>query len=272
MGHPQSGAATYAVVADLVYAFAEPTEVLLLIEAAQNERQQVLEESLILSSGAPLTRRDDPATGERRVVFTADGEVRIAYRATVAVGETPGPLDGLSQAPIAELPAEALRYLRPSRYCPSDRFESFCRREFDGKRGGELVNAILDWIDGHMTYEAGVSDSATTALDTFVDRAGVCRDFTHLALSLCRASDVPARAVSAHAYGLDPPDMHAVAEVYLDGAWRLLDATRKCPSQALIQVATGLDAADIAFMSVFGEATLIEQSFAVTAAGTWRDR
>ncbi|MDO8323921.1 MAG: transglutaminase family protein, partial [Phenylobacterium sp.] len=100
-------------------------------------------------------------------------------------------------------------------------------------------------------------------MDTFVDRAGVCRDFAHLAISLCRAADIPARAVSAYAWKLEPPDLHAVAEVYLGGRWRLIDATGLAPIDGLVRVATGLDAADIAFMTIFGRANLISQSFTV---------
>jgi transglutaminase-like putative cysteine protease len=98
-----------------------------------------------------------------------------------------------------------------------------------------------------------------------VDRAGVCRDFTHLVIGLCRAANIPARAVSAYAWRLEPPDLHAIAEVYLGGRWRLIDATGLAPIDGLVRVATGRDAADIAFMTIFGRASLIEQSFSIQA-------
>lgn len=249
--------------AELTYRFPGPAEVLLLLEAARSPDQAIHREALTITPGVDIARLDDSVTGERRAVFTAEGEVTVSYWADVEVFSRDTDLPGAEQAAVRDLPAEALRYLRASRYCPSDRFESFCRREFGALRGGERVQAILDWIDAHLTYESGISDAATTALDTFVDRAGVCRDFTHLAITLCRASDIPARAVSAHAFQLEPPDMHAVAEVYLGGRWRLIDATRKSPTSGLIRVATGLDAADIAFMTVFGQANLVAQRFSV---------
>lgn len=173
-------------------------------------------------------------------------------------------LRGAATMAIRDLPGEALPYLRASRYCPSDRFESFVEREFAALSGGDKVEAILAWIADHVDYRPGISDSTTTARDTFVDRAGVCRDFAHLAITLCRAADIPARAVSAYAWALEPADLHAVAEVYLGGRWQLIDPTGKAPIDGLVRVATGRDAADIAFMTIFGKATLLEQSFAIT--------
>jgi transglutaminase-like putative cysteine protease len=252
--------------ARLAYRFETPCEVLLLLEAARSADQAIHAERLTISPHADIARLDDSITGERRAVFTAHGPVEIRYAAEVELLMRETALDGAAAAPIRELPGEALRYLRPSRYCPSDRFEAFVQREFGALRGGAKVQAILDWIAAHLDYRAGVSDASTTALDTFVDRAGVCRDFAHLAISLCRAAAIPARAVSAYAWRLKPPDMHAVAEVYLGGRWRLIDATGKAPIDGLVRVATGLDAADIAFMTIFGQGELVAQSFAVRKA------
>lgn len=255
----------FRVEAELTYLFPEPAEVLLLLEAAHSSDQQVHRERLSITPPEGVTRLDDLVTGERRVVFNTDGETTIAYTAEVEVKARDVDLESEEQSAVRDLPADALRFLRASRYCPSDRFERFCRREFGELRGGARVQAILDWIDRRLAYEPGVSDATTTALDTFVGGAGVCRDFAHLAITLCRASDIPARAVSAYAYGLAPPDMHAVAEVFLGGRWRMIDATRKCDARNLIRVATGLDAADIAFMTVFGEAAMVAQRFSVEA-------
>lgn len=255
-----------SVRADLTYDFPEACETLLMVEAARGPDQTVRDEALRLSPELPLTRIDDPSGPERRVAVLAEGRVSIGYAATVEVVRGPVVLTGLPQPSVRSLPPHVLRYLRPSRYCPSDRFERFVHREFGRWRGGDRAAAILDWIVEHVDYVAGVSDAATDAGDTFSDRAGVCRDFAHLAITLCRAGDLPARAVSAYAWRLDPPDMHAVIEVFLDGAWRLADPTRKAPEAGLVRVAQGRDAADIAFMSVFGEADLVAQSFAVSAA------
>jgi transglutaminase-like putative cysteine protease len=200
-------------------------------------------------------------TGDRRVMFAAHGLVEIRYEVEIERSESVGVLAGLRQNAVRELPADALPYLNASPYCPANRFQGFVAREFGTLRGGDAAAAILAWIARAVDYRIGVSDSQTTALDTFVDRAGVCRDFTHLALTLLRAAGIPARAVSAYACDLDPPDMHAVAELYLEDSWRLIDPTGKAPLSGLVRVATGRDAADIAFMSIFGQGRLIRQSF-----------
>ncbi|MDB5438022.1 MAG: transglutaminase family protein [Caulobacteraceae bacterium] len=256
----------FKVDARMTYQFAGPSEVLLLLEAARGGDQTVSDESLTFSTQPALTRLDDELTGERRVAFLAAETVEIAYQATVDVAERDAELAGAVGPILEDLPSEAVRFLWPSRYCPSDRFERFVNREFSGTSGGDRVLAILDWIARHLDYVAGVSDAATTALDTFVDRAGVCRDFTHLAISLCRASLIPARAVSAYGYLLEPPDMHAVIEVYVGGRWRLADPTGKVRPDGLVRVASGLDAADIAFMTIFGQAQVISQAFSIDQA------
>lgn len=257
----------FSVSADLTYSFASPCEVLLLLEAANGGDQQVSEELLTLSNNPHVSRLDDETTGERRLAFCATDTVEIKYQALVEVAQRNTTLAGAEATIIENLPPEALKHLRPSRYCPSDRFERFVNREFSDTSGGHRVEAVLGWIAEHLDYVAGVSDASTTSLDTFVDRAGVCRDFTHLAISLCRASQIPARAVSAYGWLLDPPDMHAVLEVYVGGEWRLADPTGKVRPEGLVKVATGLDAADIAFMSIFGQAQLVNQSFAIEQVG-----
>ncbi len=203
--------------ANLTYDFAAPCEVLLLLEAARSPDQSIHSESLQISPFADIARLDDSVSGERRAVFTAQGRVEITYAGEVEVLRPPVDLHGAPASTIRELPGEALRFLRPSSYCPSDRFESFVDGEFRSLAGGDKVLAILAWIAENIEYRIGVSDAATTARDTFVDRAGVCRDFAHMVITLCRAAQIPARAVSAYAFKLDPPDMHAVAEVYLGG-------------------------------------------------------
>lgn len=257
---------TFQIDARLVYRFDEPCEVLLLLEAARSADQVVLSESLRLTPAVDVARLDDALDGERRAVFLAEGSMEITYSARVEVLPRRSGLGEGRVSPVRELPGEALRYLRPSRYCPSDRFESFVAREFGALPSGRQVTALLAWINAHIDYRAGASDVETTALDTFVDRAGVCRDFTHLAISLCRAAGVPARAVSAYAWNLEPPDMHAVLEVFLGDRWHLVDPTGRAPVDGLVRVATGLDAADIAFMTIFGRGEHVEQSFTITRA------
>jgi transglutaminase-like putative cysteine protease len=255
----------FDIHANLTYDFAKPCEVLLLVEATHGHGQTVHAETLTILPATSVARLNDTHTGERRAVFTAYGQVNISYAAEVEVAPRFPELQGAARMAIRDLPGDALPYLRASQYCPSDRFERFVEREFDMLSGGGKVSAILAWIAEHIDYKTGVSDATTTARDTFVDRAGVCRDFAHLAITLCRAADIPARAVSAYAWNLEPADLHAVAEVYLGGRWRLIDPTGRAPLHGLVRVATGRDAADIAFMTIFGGADLIAQRFSIHA-------
>lgn len=251
----------FDVSADLAYSFPAPSEVLLLIEAADTDGQSVLSETLEIEPAVLLSRvmgRD----GQRRTVFTAQGEMRLSYRASVERADVEDDGDR-TIASIRDLPDDVLPFLWQSRYCPSDRFESFTERTFGKLTDAALIDAILDWVADHLIYRGGVSSSRSDAMDTFVDRAGVCRDYTHLAVSLLRASGVPARAVSAYAWMLEPPDMHAVVEAWVGGRWRLFDPTRRAPVEGLVRVATGADAAHIAFMTIFGRARMQSQAFRI---------
>lgn len=247
----------------LDYDFPEEAESLLQIEAALADDQVVVDERLTFDPPLAVTRRDDPASGERRVAFTHQGRLAVAYDATVEIADRAMDLAGADQHPIARLPIDTLPYLRGSRYCPSDTFETIADQKFGALRGGARVAAIAAWIAGHITYEAGHSDARTTALETFVQRAGVCRDFAHLAVTLCRASDIPARVASVYALTLEPPDFHAVVEVFVGGRWRLLDPTDLAPVDGLVRIAYGRDAADVAFLTIFGKARMVSQSVTV---------
>jgi transglutaminase-like putative cysteine protease len=249
----------------LDYDFPERAESLLQIEAAVASDQTVVEERLTFDPPLDYVRRDDPVSGERRVAFEHQGRLTVVYTATVEIADREMDLAGAVQHRVAELPIETLPYLRGSRYCPSDTFETIADQKFGSLKGGERVAAIVAWIIGHLEYRP-VSDWRTTALETYVQRAGVCRDFAHLAVTLCRASDIPARVASVYALGLHPPDFHAVAEVFVGGRWRLLDPTGLAPIDGLVRIAYGRDAADVAFLTIFGQANMVSQSVTVTAA------
>jgi len=254
------------VEARLDYDFPERVESLLHIEVAVAPDQLLVEEHLSSTPLLDFTRRDDPASGERRVAFTCQGRVEIVYRATVEITARETDLSGAVQHAIADLPIETLPYLRGSRYCPSDTFETIAKQKFGDTRGGDRVMAIAAWIADHLEYRP-CSDARTTALETYVQRAGVCRDFAHLAVTLCRASDIPARVASVYALGLKREDFHAVAEVFVGGRWRLLDPTHLAPPDGFVRIAHGRDAADVAFLTIFGLATMMDQSVAVRRVG-----
>lgn len=252
--------------ARLVYRFDPPTDAIFQIQAADWPGQARLEETLTTTPEVALHEDVDAEFGARTLRAHLEGEVTLDYQAVVDNGVLAELPPDAVQSDWNDLPAEVLTYLNPSRYCPSDQFGRFVQREFEDTAGGERVLAILAWIRGNIDYEHGVSDTETTASRTFIDRAGVCRDFTHLGITLCRASGIPARAVSAYAHLLDPPDFHAVFEVYLSDGWWLVDPTGLAPIQGLIRIACGRDAADIAFLTTQGPCRMVSQSVTVEPA------
>jgi transglutaminase-like putative cysteine protease len=163
-----------------------------------------------------------------------------------------------------ELPTESLVHTLPSRYCQSDSLARMANDEFGLlPPGGQRVRAIAAWVRRHVEYRYGTTDAMTSAYDTATQRSGVCRDFAHLVIAFCRAMGIPARYVSGYALDLDPPDFHGYAQVYLGRAWHNLDATCDELRPALIPIAHGRDAADVAMATLWCRNTLIEQSVEV---------
>ncbi len=223
-------------------------------------------ESLHLSPDIPVIQDKPDHHGERRFRAAPTARTQITYGALVDNGRLMSLPPDAPQLAWCDLPDSTLEYLMPSRFCPSDRFMRFVSDKFAHlENGGARVLAVLDWIHEHISYVGGVSDSETTAERSFVDRAGVCRDFSHLGISFCRALNIPARIVSAYAWRLNPPDFHAVFEVFLGGSWWMVDPTRLAPIEGLVRIGTGRDAADIAFLTTSGGAYSVEQSVIVTA-------
>jgi len=235
--------------------YAQPTEIMAKVQVAHAPGQTIVSEYLAVSPHHALdaTELDDGRLLRGKI----QGDVEIVYRAVVDVEPRIELHAGLCQQRWSDLPADVLPYLMPSRFCPSDKFLRFAGREFGSLAGGAKVIAIVDWIRQHVDYVHGVSNAETSAESTFIDGAGVCRDFTHLGISLCRAGGIPARAVAAYALALDPPDFHAVFEVWLGEGWWLVDPTGLAPVAGLIRIAHGRDAADIAFLTSSGAVTPI---------------
>jgi transglutaminase-like putative cysteine protease len=251
------------VSAMLEYEFAGPTQIILEIQAATSPDQIVTSETLTLPD-VPW-RSDVSPSGRRRLRGIVSGHASISYSATIDNRERKLlPATGRLEA-WSDLPEDVLAYLLPSRFCPSDAFMRFANRTFgDAGDGVAKVMAVMDWLARHVDYVPGSSVAQTDAEHTFMLRAGVCRDFTHLAISLCRALNIPARAVSAYALDLEPPDFHAVTEVFVAGAWWLVDPTRLAPIEGMVRIAEGRDAADIAFLTSDLPCTMISQSVSVS--------
>lgn len=249
----------------LHYAIHEETDLILQIVVPSFADQRVLSTRLQLS---PTLYQASVAAGEQfgeRQLLRVNENFRCHYSALVEIDRADLDLAQISAVPPHRLPAEAVRYLMPSRYCQSDEMQRFVAAEFGDSSGGELVLRLRDWIYESFLYAPGFSDAQTTALDTFAHRQGVCRDFAHVLIALVRASSIPARFVSAYGPQVTPPDFHALVEVFLDGGWHLVDPTGMAVPREIARIGVGLDAAEVAFLSSFAPLSLQDQRVEVTA-------
>jgi len=236
----------------------QPGDFIFNIHAAHTSRQIVVDESVQISPERIPAVETDPMSGGRFMRLTADpGPLLVRYDATVDIAhhfESPG---NLAEVGVARLPLGVLPYLYPSRYCQSDRLYKLAAAEFGHLRQGYWrVQAICDWVRMRTTFLSCSSNSSTSAVDTIVEKVGVCRDFAHLMIALCRACNVPARFVTGIDYGADPAlgptDFHAYVEAYLGDRWYLFDPTGVSPPMGLVRIGTGRDAADASFATIFG--------------------
>lgn len=248
----------------LTYALGAQRLALVALEAARCDGQTVIEDHLEVADGDFLDLSGEGGIGRRKWVRTRGDTMTLMYSAQVRISRPPLRLEGLSAEPLDALPAEVVSFLRPSRFCQSDQLEGFATQRFGHLSGGEKVLAITDWIATELEYVSGHSDGATTLLDTFVSRKGVCRDYAHVLCGLARASHIPARYVSAYGASVDPPDFHAVVEVWLNGSWQMVDPTGMCSADKVAVIGVGRDAADVPFMETPDEAQFVEQSVKVT--------
>jgi hypothetical protein len=230
------------------YKLAAADTVFYAIEAAQTAGQVVKAETLEITNADVNRITGDSGVGTRLCAAIPHQDMQLSYKALVDITRSAPALQDLQCTPMHELPAEAAPYLRPSYYCQSDHFVDFVAETFGMYEGGAKIAAMRDWIKAELRYVIGSSTIETTVLDTFETRTGVCRDYTHLMCTFARAAQIPARAVSAYSPYVTPQDFHAVTQVWLSGAWHLVDATGMCDADDLAIIAVGRDAYDIAFM------------------------
>ena len=228
------------------------------IHAAQTAHQTVVTESLGISQALVPNLYTDPVTHTRYLRLKAfAGPLTVRYDATVDLDHHITQPEQIAEVAVANLPGEVLPYLYPSRYCQSDRLHRLAVKEFGHLwQGYGRVQAIRDWVQNRVTFRSNSSTGNTTAVDTLVEEVGVCRDFAHLMVALCRAINIPARFATGIDYGADPvlgpTDFHAYVEVYLGDRWYIFDASGVAIPMGFVRFGTGRDAADSAFATIFG--------------------
>ncbi|WP_404308608.1 transglutaminase-like domain-containing protein [Neorhodopirellula lusitana] len=251
----------------LNYNVRSPTVLLLNLSVCRNSHQTVTSETLEVRPFQSAEECEVGPLGNRIVRINASpGQMSINYLATVELRSDVVDSTNVNETNYEQLPADVLSYLNPSRYCESDKLYRFAFEEFGHLlRGYSRVTAICNWTYEQLSYTPGSTGPTTTACDVLLQRTGVCRDYAHVAISLCRAMGIPARYVSGYAVNLQPPDFHGFFEAYLDKRWFLFDATRLAPVGGFVRIGTGRDAADVAFATLRGEAES-------TGMGVWANK
>lgn len=240
------------------------TPILFVLRPRFDERHMVRSEKLTFGFGLPAYEFQDSHGNLTHRAMLLPGRNEIHHDALVAVSSLPDPLGkGMSPVPVSFLPTDVLRYTMPSRYCDSDKLRDFAWRHFGSiTNGPERVQAICDWVHQNIEYRFGSGQPDLSASDIITRRYGVCRDFAHCVIALCRAFNLPARYVTGHLPDIGnidpgtPMDFHAYCEVYLGYSWFTFDARFNVPRIGRVKVAHGMDAVDGALSTIYGEAKL----------------
>ena len=243
------------ISAELKYIINSPGTLILNIHALRGQKQIVLEEALVIE---PYVKVEELTAGpyENRLIrldLSNEEKISISYKAIVDNSFREIDCTRITEALVGSLDPSVFPYLYPSRYCQSDKLYRFANNKFGHIKNPFLkVLTLTNWIHSHVQYLSGSTNSQTSAYDTVTELAGVCRDFAHLAIALCRALTIPARYFTGYAHKLVPQDFHACFEAYLGNEWILFDATKLVPLNGLVKIATGRDAADSAVANLFG--------------------
>lgn len=243
---------------ELAYQVDSPAEFIFNLHAARTPQQRVISESFAVTPQSPVTFEEEPANGNRLARLSVQpGALGVRYHGTVEISQYLLERERVFATALADVPAAALRFLLPSRYCQVDQVQTLAWQQFGQMAPGcAQVDEVCAWVRARTQFQPGTSGINTSALETLEHRAGVCRDFAHLTIALLRALNYPARFVTGVDYGaaaeLGPPDFHAYVEVYLGDRWYLFDPTDISPITGLLRIGTGRDAADVSFATMFG--------------------
>jgi transglutaminase-like putative cysteine protease len=197
-------------------------------------------------------------------LLAPQGTLRLTNSTVIVDSGEPDPVSPQArELPIEELPTDTLRFLMASRFCEVDLLSPVAVELFGHlPRGWSRVAAICDWVHSKVTFSYPHARPTRTALDVFTERIGVCRDFQHLAITLCRCLNIPARYATGYLGDIgitlppSPMDFSAWFEVYLEDRWWTFDARHNVPRIGRVLIATGLDATDVAITTSFGNAKL----------------
>lgn len=250
---------------NVVYQTETPTPILLVLKPRIDGRQVIRQEKLSFGTSLPPHEFEDIHGNITYRTVLAPGRNEIRHDAIVSVSaqvDNYGMHD--EPIPVEDLPPGLLRYTLPSRYCDSDKLRDFAWEHFGQvPHGIPRIQAVCDWVHENIEYRFGSGRPDLSASEVIHRRYGVCRDFAHCGVALCRAFNLPARYVTGHLPDIGftdaggAMDFHAYFEVYLGGNWYTFDPRFNVPRTGRVKVAHGLDAVDGAFSTIYGGARLV---------------
>ena len=252
---------------ELLFETTEPSPLILMLQPQGGAAQHILQADLHLVPPVPVVDYTDSYGNLCHRLVAPLGKLQVRSTVTAAVADRIDVQFGAEFVPVQNLPDYTLPFLLPSRYCQSDLMADLANDIVaDIDPAYDQVEAIRHWIHTHIEYRYDTSNASTSALETEKTRVGVCRDFVHLGLALCRSLTIPARMVVGYLYQLDPMDLHAWFEAYVGDRWYTFDATQAAPRGDRIIIAYGRDAADVALATQYGPLQLTEMEVWVQAA------
>jgi len=268
----------------IAYEFSAPTDVLLLLRLRPElSRRLVTSEEIRIAGQTSRSEEFIDAFGNRATRLTASsGLLELSCDATIRDEGLPAPVVAHAREhPVSALPTTVLPFLLPSRYCEVDLLGNLAWSLFGNTPPGwSRVQAVCDWVHQHLRFDYGLARATRTATQAYQDRTGVCRDFTHLAIALCRCLNLPARYATGYLGDIgvpadpNPMDFSAWMEVYLENEWHTFDVRHNARRIGHLVIAHGRDAADVAFTTTFGphilrhfEVRTVESSAAMAAIG-----
>jgi transglutaminase-like putative cysteine protease len=236
-----------------------PTPLILMLRPRSGFGQWVIKEEYSIEPLVSVVEYTDSYGNLCQRLVAPEGLLQIGTNFIVETADEIDVNPGAPFVPIQNLPETVIQFLLPSRYCQSDRLGDLAWEIVtDLAPGYDQVAAIRRWIGTNIEYSYGTSNASTSALETAESRIGVCRDFAHLGIALCRSLNIPARMVVGYLYQLEPMDLHAWFEAFVGDRWYTFDATQKEPRGNRIAIAYGRDAADVALSTQFGPLQLKE--------------
>ena len=248
---------------EFVYESGYPTPAIFQVMVHKDGTHQLVDERMPLDPELPIRHYRDSFGNRCARVTIPEGLFTFRYDALVVFTPEPDPVvPDAAQVPVDELPDETLVYLLPSRYCQPDMLGNVAWDLFGGTEPGwGRVQAICDWVHNNIAFQRG-SIGLATATDVYLQRRGVCRDFAQLAVTFCRAMNIPARYGFGYMGDIGVPpmdapmDFHAWFEAYLGGHWYTFDCRHNTPRIGRVFVGRGRDAVDVAMVTTFGAPTL----------------